>query len=142
MTGSEERRQNPRHARPEDHRIVAARVRPGYEVLVVNVSAGGVLIESSCRLLPGTSVELHLKQDALSEPGREPPQAETVRGRVLRCMVCQLRSNSVCYRGAIAFDRYLPWFVADAAGYEVPNSERRSARDFWGDATRTSCDSL
>jgi hypothetical protein len=135
MTGSEERRRNPRHARPEDHRIIAARVRPGYEVSVVNVSAGGVLIESSCRLLPGTSVELHLKQDAPTERNREAPQSETVRGRVLRCMVCRLRSNSVCYRGAIAFDRHLPWFVPDDNGYGVPNSQRRSARDCWGDAT-------
>jgi hypothetical protein len=135
MTGSEERRRHARHARPEDHRIIAARVRPGYEVSVVNVSASGVLIESSCRLLPGTSVELQLKQEAPNEPNPDTRQSETVRGRVLRCMVCGLRSNSICYRGAIAFDRHLPWFSTDDNGYGVPSSKRRSARDFWGDAT-------
>jgi hypothetical protein len=35
----------------------------------------------------------------------------TVRGRVLRCTVVRLRSASICYRGAIGFDRSLPWFV-------------------------------
>jgi len=134
-TGSEERRRNPRQAQPEDHRIVAARVRPGYEVSVVNVSAGGVLIESSCRLLPGTSVDLHLRQQAAAEGKSDTPQSETVRGRVLRCAICRLHSNAVCYRGAIEFDRHLPWFLPAADGYSVPNSERRPARDLWGAAT-------
>jgi hypothetical protein len=37
-----------------------------------------------------------------------------VRGRVLRSSVVRVRASSVCYRGAIAFDRDLPWYVADA----------------------------
>ena len=135
MTSSEERRRNRRHTRPEDHRIVAARVRPGYDALVVDVSAGGVLIESNCRLLPGTSVQLQLRQHADADQKSATQQSEIVRGRVLRCAICGLRSNAVCYRGAIAFDRHLPWFLEDGTGYEVPNSERRSARDCWGEAT-------
>jgi hypothetical protein len=34
----------------------------------------------------------------------------SMRGRVVRCAVVRLRPG-VCYRGAIAFDQYLPWFV-------------------------------
>ena len=135
MSTSEERRGNPRHARPEDHRIVAARVRPGHDALVVDVSASGALIESNCRLLPGTKVELQLRQDGEADPKSGTRQSETVRGRVLRSTIWRLRSNAVCYRGAIAFDRHLPWFLEDDTGYGVPRSERRSARDLWGEVT-------
>ena len=123
-----ERRRNRRHAQPEDHGVVSARVRPGYDVSVVDVSAGGALVESGHRLLPGAPVELHLRGDGRSE---------VMRGRVLRCAVARLRSNAVCYRGAIAFDRHLPWFVdEESKGYAVPGTERRSGLTSWVNATR------
>jgi len=59
--------------------------------------------DGSQRLLPGATVELHL------QPEGGPPHL--VRGRVLRCCVARLHANIVSYRGAIAFDRDLPWFV-------------------------------
>ena len=86
----------------EDHRIVSASVRPGHRARVIDVSAAGVLIETSHRLLPGTTVELQV------ETGTE---RASVRGQVLRCAVIRLRPTWVCYRGAIAFDRHLAWFV-------------------------------
>lgn len=86
----------------EDHRIVSASVRQGHPARVIDVSAEGVLIETSHRLLPGTIVELQV------ESGTE---RASVRGHVLRCAVVRLRPTWVCYRGAIAFDRHLPWFV-------------------------------
>jgi hypothetical protein len=86
----------------EDHRIVSACVRPGHRARVIDVSAAGALIETSHRLLPGTSVELQV------ETGTD---RTSVRGHVLRCAVVRLRPTWVCYRGAIAFDRHLPWFV-------------------------------
>jgi hypothetical protein len=59
-----------------------------------------------------------------------------VRGRVLRCAVCRLGASSVCYRGAIVFDRHLPWFEDDAGnGYGVPSSERRPGGPRRADAT-------
>jgi hypothetical protein len=111
----------------DEHGIVLARVRPGYDVLIIDVSAGGALVESRHRLLPGATVELHL----------ETPQRQiAIRGRVLRCAVSHLRSTSVCYRGAIAFDRHLPWFADDeSAGYAIPPSERRPGRPGRADAT-------
>jgi len=114
------RRRTRRRSGVEDHGIVAARVRPGHNVSVVDVSAGGTLIESAHRLLPGTSVELQL-ETADHRLG--------VRGRVLRCAVVSLRSSAVCYRGAVVFDRYLPWFVdEDSTGYSVPSAEHRTGR--------------
>lgn len=86
----------------EEHRIVAASVRPGHRARVIDVSAAGVLLETSHRLLPGTTVELQV------DTGIE---RASVRGQVLRCAVVRLRPTWVCYRGAIAFDRHLPWFV-------------------------------
>ncbi len=88
----------------EEHRIVSACVRPGHRVRVIDVSAGGALIETTHRLLPGTVVELQV------ETGTD---RASLRGQVLRCAVVRLRPTWVCYRGAIAFDRHLPWFVEE-----------------------------
>jgi len=110
-----------------DHGIVFARVRPGHDVSVVDVSACGALIESRHRLLPGALVDLHLQT---------PDRRASVRGRVLRCAVCRLGSSSVHYRGAIVFDRHLPWFEDEAgSGYGVPSSERRPGGPRRADAT-------
>jgi hypothetical protein len=112
-----ERRRDRRHARPEAHGILSARVRPGYDVSLIDVSAGGVLVESDRRLMPGAPVELHFRVDHGSE---------IVRGRVVRCAVARLQANSICYRGAVAFDRPLPWIAAEiSVGYPVPGPERR-----------------
>jgi hypothetical protein len=125
---SSERRRNRRHARPEEHRIVAARVRPGYDVSVIDVSAGGALVESERRLMPGAPVELHVRIDHRSE---------IVRGHIVRCAVARLRANSVCYRGAIAFDRQIPWLADDVVtGYAVPGSETRPVFTSRAAATR------
>src|SRR5262245_65837203 len=97
------------------HRIEHARVRPGLEVLIVNVSSGGVLVETPHRLLPGSPIELHL---------RTADQRVSVRGRVLRCAVARLRADDLWYRGAIGFDLELPWFSdRQEAGYQVPAGE-------------------
>jgi len=110
-----------------DHGIVFARVRPGIEVSVIDVSACGALVEGRYRLLPGALVDLHLQTH---------DRRAFVRGRVLRCAVCRLASSSVCYRGAIVFDRHLPWFEDEAgSGYGVPSSERRPGGPRRADAT-------
>lgn len=112
----------------DDHGIVAARVRPGHSVSVIDVSAGGALVESARRLLPGTSIELQFQTAN---------QHASVRGRVLRCAVVSLRSSAVCYRGAVVFDRYLPWFVEeDSTGYSVPSAEHRAGRPMRAAATQ------
>jgi hypothetical protein len=104
-----ERRQSRRHVDAEDHGIVSTRVRPGHRARLIDVSAGGALVETTHRLLPGTSVELHVETRS---------HRTNVRGRVLRCAIVHVRPSWVCYRGAIGFDRHLPWLLdqSESAG--------------------------
>ncbi|PYQ89911.1 MAG: hypothetical protein DMG02_11445 [Acidobacteria bacterium] len=96
-----DRRLTARRRGVQDHGVVSAHVRPGHSAVLLNVSAGGALVDTEHRLLPGGAVELQMrtKNDRIS-----------MRGRVVRCAVVRLRP-AVCYRGAIVFDQYLPWFV-------------------------------
>ena len=103
--GWTDRRRMRRLQRVEDHLIVSARVRPGHRAQLIDVSAGGALIETQYRLLPGASVELQMETDT---------RHTSVRGRILRCAVVRVRPTWVCYRGAIGFDRHLLWFVDEA----------------------------
>jgi PilZ domain len=104
MQTIEERRRAPRRRGVSEHGIESARVRRGVYVAIVDVSAGGVLVETPHRLLPGMPLEIHLERNK---------RISTVRGRVLRCAVVRLSASLVCYRGAIGFDRHLSWFAAD-----------------------------
>jgi hypothetical protein len=111
-----ERRLTRRQQSIAEHGIVAVRVRPGISASVVDVSAAGALIETSQRLLPGTSVEICFDQGK-----RLPP----VRGLVLRCAVAHLGPDQVSYRGAILFDRRVTWLAEPRHdGYSVPSGER------------------
>jgi hypothetical protein len=121
-----DRRLTHRHRAVEEHGIISTRVKPGQGARLVDVSAGGALIETGHRLLPGTSVELHMETDS---------RRTSIRGRVLRCAVVRVRPASVWYRGAIGFDRHLAWFV-DASGYQVPAAESPGTQPVWGDATQ------
>jgi hypothetical protein len=104
-----------RRAGASEHGILSARVRPGRTATIIDISPGGASIEVACRLLPGTTVELRLDTSD--------HQAD-LKGCILRCSVVRLRSNSVSYRAAIAFDREWPLFLADAASeYPVPRGE-------------------
>jgi hypothetical protein len=112
-----ERRRTRRRQSVEEHGIVSARVRPGIDAAVVDVSAAGVLLETCHRLLPGTSIEVHFARDA---------RLPLVRGKVVRCVVARVGPDKVSYRGAVLFDRRLPWLAEDSNhGYSVPNCERR-----------------
>lgn len=122
-----ERRRGSRRCRFEEHGILAARVRPGHRAAIVDVSAGGILIETACRLLPGSAVELHMEI---------PTGHTTIRGRVLRCAVSGVRPSSIRYRGAIGFDRQMPWLSdVDPAGYAVPGSRTRPGHGFRAEPT-------
>ena len=123
-----DRRQARRRQRVEEHGIVRARVRAGRRVAILNVSAGGALVETAHRLLPGSTVELYIEGDN---------RQTTVRGRVLRCAVSRVRPVFVSYRGAIVFDGHLPWFVDDeSGGYSLHTPEMRSGLHRGTDATR------
>jgi hypothetical protein len=108
----DDRRRARRLVSRHDHGVVNARVRPGHEVELVDISAGGALVECRRRLLPGTLIDLLLSCG---------DRSATVRGRVLRCTVVAVRASTVSYRGAIGFDRDLPWFLdVETSGYPIP----------------------
>jgi hypothetical protein len=77
---------------------------------VVDVSAGGMLIDTIHRLLPGTTVEVLLA-------GAD--RRTTIRGRIIRCAVASLHGSVVRYRGAVRFDRSIASFL-DLDGYVIP----------------------
>jgi PilZ domain len=123
--GTADRRRMPRLARPDQHGIVTTRVRPGHDARIVDVSAGGALIDTEFRLLPGASVELHVQTDK---------RHTRVRGQVLRCSVVRLRANGVSYRGAIRFEHHLPWF-GDEPGAPINGANARPSHPTCGAPT-------
>jgi PilZ domain len=73
-----------------------ARVRPGREVIVVDLSGRGALVEGPWRFRPGSRCDLALALSA---------GEVTVRAKVTRCYVARLdRGDPVRYRAALAFD--------------------------------------
>ena len=101
MNEGADRRRVSRHAGPEQHGIDAMHVRPRHEATVINIGAGGALIETEHRLLPGANVHLILERRQYRA---------SIRGRVLRASVTRVHPT-ICFRGAIEFDRSLPWFI-------------------------------
>ena len=74
----------------------AARIHPGRDVIVVDMSSQGVLVEGVWRLRPGSRVELQIELDS---------REALIRGRVERCFVASLNHpTGVRYRAAIRFD--------------------------------------
>ena len=122
-----DRRRTRRLQRTADHGFVTARVWPGCDAVLLDVSAGGALIETSCRLMPGSPIELHLATRDRRTP---------VRGGVLRCTIVRIFASGVCYRAAIAFDRALPWFPDEKGASEVPQMESTADHRFGADATQ------
>ena len=121
-----DRRQARRVFDPLEHGIRSVRIRPGHTAAaVVDVSAAGALLETGHRLLPGTFVELHVETEH---------HRTRVRGRVVRCAVFSVKAATVCYRGGIAFDRELPWFVREE-GYGIHGAEHRESHRGRADAT-------
>ncbi len=77
--------------------LSATRLRPGRDVVLIDLSTGGALIEGSARLLPGTRAVLQL----LGTGG-----CLLACGSVLRCHVSAITSEEgVTYRGALTFDQ-------------------------------------
>jgi hypothetical protein len=103
-----ERRHAPRHRAVAEHGIRGARVRPGYDVAIVDVSARGALVETTRRLLPGALIDLQLEFG---------DGVKIVRGRVLRSAVSAVQPGALLYRAAVLFDRVLPCL---SDGNELP----------------------
>ena len=113
--------------RRRDQRVdgqgVRARVRLGHRLIVVDVSAGGALVEGHCPLRPGSVVEVQLESAA---------RGLMIGARVTRCAVAALHPESgVTYRAALAFSDSCDW-VREAAtrnGYAVPEEKEANASE-------------
>lgn len=77
-----------------------ARLRPGRTAQIVNLSPGGALIETDWRLLPGTRVEMQVG---------DPVPLFRVAGFILRSQVASLDRERIRYRGALMFEKRLPF---------------------------------
>jgi hypothetical protein len=96
--------------------LVAARLRPGIDVDVLDLSAGGALVEGSFRLLPGVSVDLQLIATTA---------CRLVRGRVSRCQVSAVDPfTGMRYRAAVVFDEPVEFPHDDLVtpGYWLPRT--------------------
>jgi PilZ domain len=94
--------------------VVRARLRPGYRLVIVDLSAYGALVEAARPLRPGSHVDLHLESDT---------RRRAITARVLRCTVAAIDSQSgVTYRAALSFNDTCDW-VREAStqdGYDLP----------------------
>lgn len=94
MRGGQERRADIRVAMAEPTR---ATLRPGCEVAVIDLSAGGALVEGSRPLRPGARVHVQLVTRG---------RTVAVTAHVVRCLVWTLDAvHGVVYRGALHFDQ-------------------------------------
>jgi hypothetical protein len=92
-----ERRTHSRFGHPTISPLEAV-LRPGHAVSVVNLSAGGALLDGPRPLRPGSRVFLQVTV-AGQTGGRT--------AHVLRCAVASLKNQTgVQYRSAIAFDNH------------------------------------
>lgn len=110
-----DRRASRRKTSDEIPWLSKAKLRPGLDVAVIDLSRGGVLVETHRRLLPGARVVLQLLG---------PQVGLVIPATVLRCcVVAVLRDRGVRYRGALAFDKPLDANrEGDArAGYAIPD---------------------
>jgi hypothetical protein len=92
-------------------------LRPGYAVSLVDLSAGGALIQGPRPLRPGARVHLQLQTGA---------KRLGLSAHVLRCSVASLDSGSgVQYRGALRFDHRCDalWEESSLSGYLHPHDD-------------------
>jgi hypothetical protein len=100
MAHTLERRTWPRVNTVACVQMARGRVRPGRTADIVDVSAGGALIETDWRLLPGMRIELQVG---------EPVTLYSVKARILRCHVALLARERIRYRGALMFEEEQPF---------------------------------
>jgi hypothetical protein len=78
-----------------------ARVRPGYQLTVLDMSASGTLVELTRPLRPGSQVDVQLETGL---------RRGTVSARVVRCAVAAIDSESgITYRAALSFMETCEW---------------------------------
>ncbi len=96
-SGRVERRRHSRRPAAELGGLRTARLQPGLEAVLMDLSSGGALVETATRLRPAMKTVLQLKT----------PHGELqVPGDVVRAWVSAiLPDRGLLYRGAVRFDR-------------------------------------
>lgn len=112
-----ERRRGSRRSPESEESLSRVRLRTGRELVVVDLSNSGALVEGTVRLLPGTHLDVHI----VTRDGRV-----LVRSRVIRAHVSYVDASEIRYRVALAFER-----TVDTAGYSVPSLAMPPA-GLWG----------
>jgi hypothetical protein len=108
-----DRRTDNRDAPPD---TVRATLRPGCSVRIVDLSAGGALVQGERPLGPGTRVHMHVVTSV---------QTFTLTARVLRCAVWALHPlDGVTYQGALQFENRCELFgeAGTQPGVKVPGT--------------------
>lgn len=81
--------------------VMRARMRPGYRLVVIDLSAHGALVETGRQLRPGSRVEVLMETDA---------RRDAVAARVVRCAVAAIDSErGVTYRAGLSFNDRCDW---------------------------------
>jgi hypothetical protein len=104
-------------------RLTRATLRPGYVVSLVDLSAGGALVEGPRPLRPGARVHLQVLTDS---------RVFALVGHVLRCVVWSLDPQAgVTYRGALKFEHRceLFWEGRTLTGSAVPGLPKPTTAD-------------
>ena len=120
-----------RHARFRHTWLTGARatLRPGWLVVLVDLSAGGALVQGSRPLRPGARVHLQLVTDVRST---------ALAAHVTRCAVWSLEHDGVTYEGALKFEHPCDWLredgeqVRDVSDDASPEHGRHAARHHGG----------
>lgn len=78
-----------------------ARIQPGHRLVVVDVSAAGALVEGTCRLRPGSRIDVHLESD---------DRRQLITARVTRCTVATIDPKAgLTYRAGLSFAERCEW---------------------------------
>jgi hypothetical protein len=97
-TSRSDRRAYPRLAARELSWLRTARLAQGASISLVDLSAGGALLETEEPLKPGSVLTLEISGSSFEA---------SVPFRVLRCYIARLHGESATYRGACAFKHVL-----------------------------------
>ncbi len=80
---------------------IAARIRGGHDVILLDLSASGARIEGTRPLRPGARVDVHLSRDS---------RRVTVPARVVRSLVAAIDADhGITYQAALSFERRCDW---------------------------------
>lgn len=79
---------------------ITVRIRPGHAARLRDISTDGALVQTSCRLMPGTWIDIQL---------RIGQTAASTRAQVLRASIAHLTTGGIVFAGALRFAMPLSW---------------------------------